>query len=662
MTTHRSAAALASIKSVPDIPPVASTEIPSVPSADASLPLLDLPFWDGPSLAELEPPPAPRWAVSQTCCLTNGTPAMFEGKAQLLDHRDFPSVSLAVEHLNQTGEVVCPEGICGVFSKSQGEYFVLFREDKKAEAFVRFGFVDATPASKPRNLFRGISRILDFLWAAQPPKRFDHKNLVGVYSGPLGDKYEVERQLATGAQGTTYLLRRKDNSDLYVAKETHDAAEDGIKTFMEEFETMRNIRHPNCAKVVELVRNQVFASGALREQIFIISEYAPGRDLYRYMHTAVENDGLIEEVVANIFCQAMEGVAYLHACGMVYNDLKPENILVMGEFEPGKPPYVVVADYGCARLASDRRFIFGDPRYQAPESVRAMEKFMKDDVVPRMDGPKVDVWAMGVTLFELLSGGVLPFLYERCTVEQVLHEEKLTRLIASVTGEDVVQVDEHCRCASDEAKDLLHRLLRKDPCERPTATEVLSHQWFFIQSRGRTVSEEISRNIDLRAAKTHAHQILLNLLAAKLQHQHVEKCHRVFREFDRSREGVIDKVEFREALWKHFGRDAAEADRIFKGGDVDSSGKLEFNEFVALTMDWGSLEPKTLDKYLEMLRQDLNANGSGVHEKDLGKLFDGVLGKKDLRDVFRQIDKDGDGTLSIEDLRQFLIQDARGVA
>jgi len=141
--------------------------------------------------------------------------------------------------------------------------------------------------------------------------RFDHARLVNIHTKEFGAKYDVLRSLSTGVQGSTQLVRRRKTGQEFVAKKAVNAQQVCMDSFTEEFEKMRALRHPHCAKVFELVRNQEIVEGFPHQQLFIITEYARGGDLVQYMQTATLHGGLSEEIVAKMFQQAMEGVAYV---------------------------------------------------------------------------------------------------------------------------------------------------------------------------------------------------------------------------------------------------------------------------------------------------------------------------------------------------------------
>eukprot|EP00929_Paragymnodinium_shiwhaense_P055748 TRINITY_DN27915_c0_g1_i1.p1 TRINITY_DN27915_c0_g1~~TRINITY_DN27915_c0_g1_i1.p1 ORF type:complete len:553 (+),score=131.71 TRINITY_DN27915_c0_g1_i1:88-1746(+) len=491
---------------------------------------------------------------------------------------------------------------------------------------------------------------------------FDASHLVGTYSGALSEKYEILRQLGSGAQGAAYLVKCKTGGDLFVAKETHDVSEDGREEFLKEFGKMKELRHPNCTKVIELVDGKVMMDGTMRPQMFIITELAKGGDLYHYVQTLLSSRAeLSEEWVAQVFAQAMRGVAYLHSKDIVHNDLKPDNILMLKEFtpsEPAKVPTTVIHDFGCATLGGDNFFLCGDPRYQAPESWKIMQKIMNGEEGNWAKlSPKADIWSMAVTLYELLSGGRLPFLYRACAVGDILRDKDVMAEMADAVISQPVKIREYCPGISSSAEDLLQKMFHKDPVQRPSASEVLDHPWFNIQ--GHAFSRDVMSQLALTSSKGLAHRILLNALALKLQRDHYEFCWKVFQKVDSDHNGHIDASELEEALRAlgHAKCDSPMARSRFMSADLDSDGLLDFNEFLALTFNWKSLSPAEMEKNLQKLFEDIDKDkGGSINEAELRQLFKGALSHQEISEVFRRIDSDGDGHVTLEEMQRYLFE------
>mmetsp|Transcript_156606 Transcript_156606/g.300363 ORF Transcript_156606/g.300363 Transcript_156606/m.300363 type:complete len:955 (-) Transcript_156606:95-2959(-) len=639
------------------------------------------------------------WCLEQTfviCAQPNLADwAKYEGRVPMLD---VSSVRTALDELNRNADL-CPGGICVVFSLTRQIYTVLYRRGLDVEARKTFGLKDgltstqsptaqtamvaasaplnetSSPRSSPRRL---ISQPLEASAPATPAEpevaagfmgrlqafvatritaeksepeqpTFDPGKLIMTRCIALKERYDILNELGTGVQGTTYLVRRKGSEQDCVAKETKNTKPEGVKAFMAEFSKMRDFRHPNCIKVIELLEY------APQNQLFIISELASGGDLYKYMEAVQqETSELTEGLIAGLFYQAMAGVAFLHTKGCMHNDLKPDNILVMEQYRPGRVPRVVVADYGCATLRTNRRQVmFGDPRYQAPESLRAMLAYFKDrSNIPEQQGPKADVWSMGATLYELLSGGIIPFLYTRCPDKFAkFDDERWVKLREVVLSPQRVEVFRSCSSASDKAEGILLRLLEKDASKRPTAQDALADPWFAVQ--GGRLSCGILANVEFTATKSKARQILLNALATRMKTDHVRHCYKIFHSFDREKCGTISRSDFKQAL-ETLGQDTCNADAIFERADVDGSGSLEFNEFVAMTYDWRE-EQKTgkLDEYLKDFLGDLGAKEDGTISKEgLRTFFNGVLKPEELEELehlFNLKDKQDIGPADLKD-------------
>ncbi|CAN0223392.1 unnamed protein product, partial [Discosporangium mesarthrocarpum] len=164
-----------------------------------------------------------------------------------------------------------------------------------------------------------------------------------------------------------------------------------------------------------------------------------------------------EGQAARIMAEVMEAVCFLHAQGIIHFDLKPENIMLAGVGDE-LVPEVKLADFGSAfwqhrDVAGAKDFTTA---YSAPE---VLTQGHVDE--------KVDVWALGVVMWVLLSGRH-PF-----DTSRGLGEEEVARRVTS--EEPDLQGMRH---VSPEGKDLVRRLLAKDPRDRPSARQALTHPWF----------------------------------------------------------------------------------------------------------------------------------------------------------------------------------------
>jgi len=493
--------------------------------------------------------------------------------------------------------------------------------------------------------------------------RFNAAEFAGTFKGDLKERYEILQQLGAGAQGSAYLVKARDSGLEYVAKETHDMSPEGKEEFKEEFSKMAGFMHPNCTKVIELIENQELIDGAWKDQLFLIAELALGSDLYKYMRKATgANVILTEEWVAGVYKQAMQGVAYIHTLEIVHNDLKPDNILMLDAFDPSDPqriPRVVINDFGCATLASDKFFKCGDLRYQSPESWKCIRTIMDGGDISafkKLD-PKADVWSMGATLYELLSGGLIPFIYKPCTMHDLAADSDLMmQLSDGIIGAEV-DIHNYCPEISPEAEALLTQVFQKAVSDRPEAKQVLMDPWFEI--KGKPMSDVIQFKLEFKETKGLAHTILLNAMSTRLQREHYQECWDIFEAADDNRSGLINLEEFKDCCEK-IGKSREDAERLFKQADIDGNGRLDFNEFMAMTFDWDSLDPKALNAKVESLITSLDTSGTGdVSETDLSGLFQGMLSKKDIHEVFKRMDTDGSGRISVKEMHEFLFEPAK---
>jgi len=209
----------------------------------------------------------------------------------------------------------------------------------------------------------------------------------------VGD-HEVIRRLGRGGMGIVYLVWHPETHRLAALKQLKPlgdpSPENGLR-FLREITMMQDLVHPN------LVR--LYGAGQVGEDPYFVSEYVPDGDLSQY----VLDDGELQlswRAAGELIADSLVGLSHFHISGdkCVHRDIKPENILVRKANGALIPK---VADFGFARsyathggTVSYKGQYGGTPMYMPPEQFTAFSRCE----------PPTDVYAMGVTLYYLLTG------------------------------------------------------------------------------------------------------------------------------------------------------------------------------------------------------------------------------------------------------------------
>lgn len=212
-----------------------------------------------------------------------------------------------------------------------------------------------------------------------------------------------------------------------------------------EIAIMKALNHKNIVNLREVLSS--------KSKLYIVMDLVRGGELFEMIERKGELD---EKLARKYFQQLVDGIDYCHRRGVCHRDLKPENLLVD---ERGT---LKITDFGVSSMkggvsGSDLLYTAcGTPYYCAPEIINGAEE--------GYSGVKIDAWSCGIILYLLLTG-TLPF-----------QNEDMTQLYEQIN-----------RCKVDypgwmppDAKDLISRLLEKDPNIRFSLEDVKRHPWFLI--------------------------------------------------------------------------------------------------------------------------------------------------------------------------------------
>ena len=272
---------------------------------------------------------------------------------------------------------------------------------------------------------------------------------LGLEPEPRLDDFKIKKELGKGSFGQVFLaehLKTKANYAIKAIDKRIKNNEEGIPYFRREIEIMNKIKHPNCVRF--------FGNFEDEKYCYFIMEYASKGNLYDLIQKN-KKAGLDKVLVAKIIRELINTIHYLHSLNppIIHRDIKPENILLTNENK------IKLTDFGWANYMNDkdekRNTLCGTPLYLAPEMIDNTGH-----------GKPVDIWCIGVLLFELLAG-FPPFYYE--TREALLKNiMKLHILWPKYPKKEI----------DSDAKDLISKILKLDPNKRISLEEMIKHPFF----------------------------------------------------------------------------------------------------------------------------------------------------------------------------------------
>ena len=277
-------------------------------------------------------------------------------------------------------------------------------------------------------------------------KKYDFKNFTKV----IEDIFP--KQLGTGSFGRVFLVSHNETKELFALKTIEKrkimTTYGKLDIIYSEINIHSKLSHQNIIKLYNMYEDD--------DTINIIMEYAPNGNLYQSIKK--EKNGFSESKAFDYFIQVINAVYYLHSNHIIHRDIKPENLLLC---EDNK---LKLCDFGWAKeLSLENRSTFcGTMEYMAPEIVGS-ENY----------DYSVDIWSLGILLYELLFGHS-PF-----------KGNNTNNIIQNIKSHEL-NYDDKNKKISKSCKDLIQKLLNMNPQKRIKIKDILEHP--FIKKHAKKFS------------------------------------------------------------------------------------------------------------------------------------------------------------------------------
>ncbi|XP_068566440.1 serine/threonine-protein kinase H1-like [Cebidichthys violaceus] len=321
-----------------------------------------------------------------------------------------------------------------------------------------------------------------------------HRDKVRTYKDKFDPRvtarYDIRALIGRGSFSRVVRVEHRATRQPFAIKMMEVEAPEGREVCASELAVLRRVSHSHVIRLIEVFQ--------FPRRVYVVLELATGGEL---LDRVVSRGHFTERDATQALRMVLAGVGHLHNLGIAHRDLKPENLLY---YHPGADSRLLVTDFGLATFGgagseisgpdgsiggdctgADRSWSLattcGTPEYMAPEVL-----------LRKPYSCAVDMWALGVIAYVLLSGS-MPF-----------EDDSRTRLYRSIVRGKYSFHGDPWPSVSNPAKDFVRHLLPLDPAERLTADQAVRHPWVVTMAAGssaRNLHRSISQNLRRRTSR-----------------------------------------------------------------------------------------------------------------------------------------------------------------
>ena len=404
-----------------------------------------------------------------------------------------------------------------------------------------------------------------------------------------------------------------------------------IDNIEKEIDIISSLDHPNIARFYETFNDDKY--------FHIVTELCRGKELSKLIK---QNGGKIKEKNCRIIImKILHAINYCHSHGVVHCDLKPDNIIfeTPNEGEENEDENTLnlldlkLIDFGLSsRIKKNEKLnnIVGTPSFIAPETIKGEYD------------EKCDVWSIGVILYYILSG-TFPFIGNSNSeiFEKIYKNEPIFR---KNIFNDI----------SENAIDFIKKCLVKNPNQRPSAKECLSHPWLepifkHIHSDG-FLKDNLILNFSSYHKSPQFKKLILKYLVSNMGHTELGPYKSAFYAFDFKNQGVVTKKDIKKVFnLYNFDITDVQIKNIMSICDDPSKSFLTYSEFICCCINISDyLTPEKLVNTFLFFDMDNNLLiDSNDLKNTLLRCGKDVINYKDIDKIFLEATKEEDNKINI---------------
>ena len=416
------------------------------------------------------------------------------------------------------------------------------------------------------------------------------KKQINRYSSTdIRKNYEFIYMLGNGAFGKVRLYRDRSNKDLLYAIKT--LKKEGISSYQynlikSEVAILSELDHPNIVRYFGTFEDNYY--------IHIVMEYLKGHDLYKII-SLKDYTGFDEKDMSLIIFQLLKALVFIHSKNIVHRDIKPENILFSNKDDYTS---LKIIDFGLATNKLKEKKSVGTPYYMSPE------------IIQGVSDPKTDVWSVGVIMHQMLTGKY-PF-------NSSSGKDNLLDVIEKKEFDSSLLDNSDC---SDEAKDMVKRILVKDCLKRLSSSQCLEHPWikkYATQKDSHLLNAQTIKTLKQFSTKSALQKEIYFFIAKVSKEKEILQLKQLFNQLDTHNNGSLTLTEIEKAFAK-IGIKIPDEDLklIWEGLDFHKDGEVNYTEFLAAMVSSYKFEKEEkLWTVFNYFKENNNKNSKSIFDSD----------------------------------------------
>ncbi len=433
--------------------------------------------------------------------------------------------------------------------------------------------------------------------------------------------YKFKKVLGGGHFGSVRIAYKKTDPNKFYAvksiKKQNLTAKD-LEALINEVDILASLKHPNIIKFYETYYDEYF--------FHIVMELCNGKDLFEKV---ISLGSISEKMVNGIILKVLNAIAYSHSKGITHRDLKPENILIFESEDDENDFNIKLIDFGLSKKYNKNEkmhSVLGTPYYVAPE-------VLKGDY-----NEKCDIWSIGILTYVLLTG------------QAPYNGSNNNEIFNKIINEEVKFKGNCWKNVSNEAIDFIKKCLIKDYNLRPSAKELVNHNWFvnIKNIEKKPLNNEILQNLKkfVKNKNSNFKKIVMDYFVNNMSSNELKNLTKAFNDLDTNQSGHINLNELKNAFTNANISLNQNEIKTFLENNYDE--KIDYNEFLSMAMNTKKNLDK--DKLINAFKYFDIDNSGEIDKKDIknvllrsGKDMD----DKDILEIIKDVTKSGEEKISL---------------